>query len=506
MSKKITTSDKWDIFFRSEIKSVYEETREIIKKPVLSETEYLKLRSLANRIFNEFNDSPIPVRAPNESLDYSPEMYSTSVLLPSGCINIPYFFIGVIREDPTFSFEKEFNQDIKWQELIGLIFQKWLNRRIKLTKTMVLICKTLSRYGTEGQLFRFPITHEVIANRTRQSLSSVKMTFPTLYAKSIVYDLFLINNWKVGWELYLLSYSYQFNAEFVEYDEITLSLEICAGKKAFRVIQYPMLDDGAKIDKIKILLNKIGGKIYQIHSIDFHWDLSQLHTKEDTSFRQIPDYLDLPPYIRPNIHFEFESNSLDWVHSDSSQTTTTKIFTKIKTQEETSISTLKMERIIKVLNYLAEYSIPMINYEVTAEKIGIPVKEFGEILRYLIKNRVIALSQRFKHIGAGHEYSFIIENTSSDVNYIIKQTLLQNIFSQFYESNDIIAGRIQVPDKWVANLLEFFVRLNLRYPHLNISYAQRLIGYSMYIPNIKFPKNYFLNAFGTYLTSRTNSI
>ena len=153
---------------------------------------------------------------------------------------------------------------------------------------------------------------------------------------------------------------------------------------------------------------------------------------------------------------------------------------------------------MNVLNYLIENGIPMVNYESVAEKVGLSVHEFNEILQYLIENKVIVLAYRFKFIGAGREYSFIIENSNPTLNNLIKQNLLQCVFSYFYESESMIAGRLQVPDKWVANLLQFFNRLQMRKLELEISYGQRLHGYSLFIPNIKLPKNYILNDFGMY--------
>ena len=60
----------------------------------------------------------------------------------------------------------------------------------------------------------------------------------------------------------------------------------------------------------------------------------------------------------------------------------------------------------------------------------------------------------------------------------------------------MLAGRLQVPDTWVANLLEFFIRMQLRYPKLSISYGQKLLGYSLFVPNVKLPPNYILDEFG----------
>ena len=150
---------------------------------------------------------------------------------------------------------------------------------------------------------------------------------------------------------------------------------------------------------------------------------------------------------------------------------------------------IKRERIIEVLIFLVDYGIPFVNFETTAEIIGLPVNTFSEILQFLIDVKVIPLAHRFKSIGAGREYAFIFENTTPEINNFIKQKLLQCVFSYFYEAKTMLAGRLQVPDTWVANLLEFFIRMQFRYPKLSMSYGQRLLGYSLFVPNVKLPSN-----------------
>jgi hypothetical protein len=488
--------DDWDSIFRSEFYSVYQASHELIKKGEIGTQEITALTNLANRFFDRFNKSPIPVRSPNLKLDYSPEIISTSVLLPYGCMMVPYFFIDVFKSDPTFSFDEEFSLEVKWSELIGLLYQKWYNQRKKLTRTIVLICKTLSRYNIEGQLYRFPISHEIIANRTRQSISIIKMTYPEMHLSSIVRDFFLINPWKVGWVLYLLSYPYKFNDDLKVHDNKTIGLEICSSKRALRIIQLPMLDDGHSLSTIQEKIRDIGGNVYEITSTDFHWELSQLMPQENKSFRKCPNFLDNAPSLsEPTVHFEFSPNGLDWLID----TPDLDEFNKKNKKNTQIITDLRKERIIAVLNYLVEYGIPMVNYVATAEKIGLPKHEFSSIIRFLIEKRIIGLAHRFKFIGAGHEYSFLIEHSSPDINRLIKQNLLQCVFSYFYESDNMLAGRLQVPDSWVAHLFEYFTRLSFRYPYLEISYGQRLIGYSFFVPNVKLPKEYILNQFGMYL-------
>ena len=210
---------------------------------------------------------------------------------------------------------------------------------------------------------------------------------------------------------------------------------------------------------------------------------------------------DITPLIEPSIHFEYGEQALDWLR-DSKKTTNIITHKKIKNRKIRRtikfqvISDLKRERIIEVLNYLVDYGIPLVNYDITAEKIGLPVNTFSEIFQFLIDTKVIALAHRFKSIGAGREYAFIFENTTPEINDFIKQKLLQCVFSYFYEGKTMLAGRLQVPDAWVASLMEFFTRMQFRYPKLVMSYGQRLLGYSLFVPNVKLPPNYILDEFG----------
>ena len=126
---------------------------------------------------------------------------------------IPFFFYNGFKERISFDLNEEFAQPLPWSEILGIINQKWLMERKKLTRTEVLICKVLSRYNTKNQIFHFPITTNMIANRSRQSLSIIEKSFPTLYERNIASELFLINSWKLGWEQYLLLYSYEYDNE-----------------------------------------------------------------------------------------------------------------------------------------------------------------------------------------------------------------------------------------------------------------------------------------------------
>ena len=397
----------WDDIFKTELYSVCESTRDLIKDNLLKEKKLETLLELAYNFFVIFENSPIPVRRPDEKLNYLPEMVSTSVILPYGCMMVPYFFWEVFNEDSNMKFDDEFSQNVKWIELIGIIHQKWYNKRKKLTKTLVLICKVLSRYGTHGQQFRFPITNEQIANRTRQSLSIIKLSMPDIHTRHLVRDFFLINPWKIGWELYLLSYSYNDNPIFSEYEPLTIAIEICANHKIYRVIQQPMVESDDTRNELLSIIITIGGNLYTIQSTDFHWDLSQLQPQENKSFLKAPYFMaDTTTLIEPSLHFEYGEHALEWLQ-DSKKITNIITHKKNKNKREIRrtvkfqiLSDIKRERIIEVLNYLVDYGIPLVNFDTTAEKIGLPVNTFSEILQFLIDVKVIALAHRFKSIGA----------------------------------------------------------------------------------------------------------
>lgn len=503
MQYELLKTDNWDIIFRKELSIIFKSVKNIVNENLSNEDTILKFKSIADNFYEYFKNSNIPIRAPIPVLDANPLFYSTSIMLPYGCFLVPYSIFQTYREDININFDEEFSQNVGCLELIGLINQKRLNQRKKLTKTTVLICKALSRYGIEGQIFKFPITAEIIGNRTKKSLSIVRETFSTVYGRDIARQLFLLNPWKLGWELYLITYPFSKDNKFKEFDKISLAFEVCTNDKMFRIIQIPMIKESSLIEKIKTKLKRNNGALYSIHSTDFNWDLSRLESREDESFKTPPIFFAKTKSItESNVHFEYNENVLDWF-SNNTINFDKKLEKKLKFDEqinkEFTLTDLKKNRILKILNFLIEFTTILNNFENTAKKIGIPVEELSTIIHFLIEKKVVALGHRFKFIGAGREYSFIIENISADIRSEIKQALLKSVFSYFYESDSVIAGRCQIPDNWVANFIEFFTRLQFKYQNLKLSYGQRLMGYNFFKPNVKLPPNYVLNEFGMNL-------
>lgn len=486
MESKKQKEINWDNIFKKELKDICKQIKKIKASKLSQQEQIQKYTNIAWSFYDRFKDSPIPLRQPDKTLEIQPQAISTFVLMHYGCLKVPFFFVEVFEEDLSMDFEEIFTQNLKWTELIGMLQQTWLEKRKKLTRTMVLLVKTLSRYGTTGQIYRFPLTSEMMANRTRQSLSIIKKTFFSLYTSNIARDFFLINPWKIGWELYLLSYNMSYNDSFKKYELFTIAFEILANSKVFRVIQQPMLKDSTEMNEIKQIMKKVKGEIYSINSLDFHWELSQLEPREDESFLIPPKYFVHPiNEIDPVVHFEYTADSLDWVGQVSAPT------------GDGKFSHRRKEQIMAVLNYLVEYGIPVVNYDTTAQKIGLSTRDFSNSLHFLIENNIITLSHRFKFIGAGSEYAFLITKSTAEINHNVKQALFQCVFSYLYESDNAIAGRLQVPDTWVPKLFKYFTLLQLRHPELDLSYGERLLGFSMFLPNVRLPTNYVLNDFGT---------
>ena len=122
----------------------------------------------------------------------------------------------------------------------------------------------------------------------------------------------------------------------------------------------------------------------------------------------------------------------------------------------------------------------------------------SKIIQGLIKNEVISYGYRFRFIGAGMEYSFLIENVSKEMMTALSQAFLQCPFCYLYQCDSILAGRVQVPHNWVYKFIEYLTTLQLRNKNLNVKFGQRILGYSFFNPNIKLPKDYVLNEFGSY--------
>jgi hypothetical protein len=486
----------WDLLFKKELFSSFITTKEIIKNKLPQSETIQLLSNIADKFYEVFRNSPIPVYQTSKTLYASEIFTSTSIDLPFSCFMVPYFFYEAFKENIKFSLEREFAQSLPWMELIGIIDQKWLLERKKLTKTDVLICKTLSRYTSKNQSFIFPITTKMIANRTRQSLSIIEKTFYTINHRLIANDFFLINSWKIGWEIYLLYYSYVYDDNFNEFDSITISKEILFDDYAFRIIQIPFLKYNDNLATIEKIIKSIGGKMRLIDSTSFHWDLSQLETHQEKSFSNIPDFFTLPELkIEPNVTFKYGKNSLNWISEQTIKSSTQrgkKIFDNLF--EDQLIS----KKIIKILNFLVQYGIILNSFQKTAEELNISEQDLSKLIQYLIKNEVISLAYRFKFIGAGREFAFLIEGGSRDDYSNISQSLLRCPFSYFYFTNDILAGRIQIPDNWLNKAIEYFTILKLRNNNLTIRFGLRILGYNYFNPNVKLSKDYILNEFGSY--------
>ena len=502
----------WDIIFLKELMEVYETTKTI----VIHETDESKIKSglkvIADKFYSTFSDSPIPVEAPTPELYMNDNslLYSTTIKQHFSCFMIPYFFYSVLIENKDFNFDEEFSLKVSWNELIGLINQKWAKERKKLTKTEVMMCKVLSRYNVKGQKYVFPITAEIIANRTRQSLSIVKLTHPTLYLRSIINDFFLINPWKLGWELYLVAYNRSKDKEFSAFENLTLSKEPLLNNQVFRIIQQPRTNDYNENTGLIKLCKSISANYTLLDQTTFHWDINQLETKEINSFSQPPNFLSTPlEPIVPDIVFSYEDEALDWwnliseVKRKNSKRTSKKSTGENKRSSSTNLNN---SRVLSILNYLIDRGFTLRSLDTTAKMLDIPIVEFNKLLHYLIQSEVIALAHRFLFIGAGNEYSFIIQNGSEELFELVTQSLLQCPFSYFYHSKTTLAGRCQVPNNWVDKFFEFFVRFQSQYPHLEINIGPRLKGINLFNPNVKMPENYILNEFGMKEDYPTNLI
>ena len=267
MSIKNGDLPDWDKIFRKEIANVFNLTRNIFLDH-LSESEIkVTLRKIAFNFYNIFKNSPIPVLPPHPDLDDSEFYYSTSIMLTFSCFMIPYFFFNTLQEDINFNIEAELSLQLPWEELLGIINQKWNLKRKKLTKTDVLVCKVISRHGTQGQIDKFPLTYNNIANRTRKSLSTVKESVRTLFMRLIAHELFLFNPWKLGWNLFLCTYNFTYDDKFKEYDLLTISKEICANNRAFRIIQQPMISSRDNLESLNEICETTNGNVFEIDRI-----------------------------------------------------------------------------------------------------------------------------------------------------------------------------------------------------------------------------------------------
>lgn len=490
----------WDKKFRENLKLACDKTKKIILSKIEKKELVAELSIIANEFYETFEGSPIPVDPPTNELYYDEKFVSATIKLPAVCFMVPYFFYATFLEDNKIDFAEIFSQDIPWLLLIGMINQKLISIRKKLTKTDVLILKALSRYDLSGQKFRFPLTSEILSNRTRQGISIVSTTFPSLYARLLAKDLFLINPWKTGWNIELVVYESSKDIAYSRLDKFTLSKEYFYDGNVCRVIQQPTIRSENEQSLLESIVKKTNGSIYTINKTSFHWDISGLRPREDESFKQVPIFApDLIQDITPDVEFSNDKNSLDWLTYITDRKAMKKLYYPKKSafqdfDDEDFLQ--RKDRILKIINFILQYGITLKSFDVTAKSLDIPLHEFSKLLHFLIKTEIIALGHRFKFIGAGEEYAFIFRNGTEIDYHTIRQSLLKCCFSYFYEGDGILAGRCQVPDLWANAFMGFMMKYRLTRPDLTIQFGQRIYGYSYFNPNIRMPQNFILDDFG----------
>ena len=502
MGNLVDKKDNWDAIFRFELMKVFNTTKQLVEDNKSDEELVNYFKILADDFYNTFQSSPIPVKKaiPELDINNNPLLYSATITLSFSCFMVPYFFYSVLKENQHFNLDEEFAQNLPWDKLLGIINQRWLKQRKGLTKTDVMICKVLARYNVKGQKYVFPITTEILSNRTRQSHSGIKLTYPTLFIRGIINDFFLINHWKIGWELYIVCYNKTEDTKFSAFDQLTLSKELMLGAKTFRVIQQPRMTSYNEHTELKKFCKSISAEIFLLDQIIYHWDLNQLQPRVEKSFLDPPNFISGPiKPIEPNIVFHYENTSLQWF---SEVGEITRPGRKKPTKQKHSLfgpiknSELNKARIMQILNYILEKGFTLRSLEITAKRLDIPILEFNKLLHYIIQSDIIALAHRFLFIGAGSEYSFIIQNGSEELFELVTQSLMQCPFSYFYQSKTILAGRCQVPNNWIDKFFEYFMRFQEDYPQIELQFGPRVLGYSYFIPNIKLPKDYVLIEFG----------
>ena len=490
----------WDTIFKDTLKLACDKTKKILLSKFDKNNLIYELTSIATEFYKTFEHSPIPVDPPTPELYYEATYVSASVQLPSGCFMVPYFFFSAFEEDSSINFDAEFSQILPWKVLIGIINQKLLTIRKKLTRTDVLILKSLSRYSVSGQKFVFPLTSEILSNRTRQGISIVTTTFPTIYTRLLAQDIFLINPWKAGWNLALVLYSTSDDHDYTIFDHVTLSKEYFFDDQIFRVIQQPTIHPEQEQSLLNTIVEKTNGTMFIINKTSFHWDISGLQPREDESFKQIPDFAPDPIQdIEPIIEFSNDQSTLDWLQFITDK----KLMYQLYSSKRHSFQDidennylLRKNRILNIINFILKNGVTLKSLEATAKSLDIPIHEFGKLFHFLIKSEIIILGHRFNYIGAGREYSFIFLNGTKNDYHYIKQSLLKSVFSYFYEGDDVLAGRCQVPNLWANSFFECIMKFRLSRPNLKILLGQRIYGYNFFSPNIRMPSNYVLDDFG----------
>lgn len=483
MQRYHLTKGEWDKKYKEWLYHCYTKIKEIVSDNNSDkETEARKLlfTQLANDFYEEFKESDIPLSGKPEVYEKNPDYIFTIVKLPYGCFFVPYHIYELVASSPEVDLEPLFAKEIPWLYLTALILEKRLANVKHLTPSDVLILKMLTNIDSGSSWRQFPISYSTISNRVRKvKAKTVEARLAYLIKENIYRELALLNPWKLGWRLFLNRFHQndeQKNQEGLV-GQWVRAKEYLLGDEMFQVFQQPNALASEDWEALKKLMKGEGrAKLWEVHQVTFNWNLNELGPSKHQSFPKPPNLgVELHEEVKPTVTFTAGEVDLEWV--------------------ESGLSLADQGNLPQIINYLVNAGMIIGNYKDAAASISLGEAKLKELLRFLVKEQVMAFGSRFKFIGAGHEYNFIIEGGDQSFNTRVTQNLTLLPFSYTYQGEGMIAGRCQVPDCWVGEFLNFLTHLTVG-TGIRVRFGKRIQVVSFFNPNIYYPEDYELTVFG----------
>ena len=477
MSNIIESNLDWSTIFRLELRNICIYLKNNIHK--LQQEESIlndELLTIALDFYEKFKDSPIPISPPDP---LRKKYASTQITLQTGCLMVPYHLYLMISENNNLDLDTLFGKNLFWMDLLSNFFEISIQQRKSLSETDIQICKMISRYRAGANKTAYPLTAGIISARTRlKSHKAIRKSWNSLIDRLILYNYLMLNPWKLGWDLTLISYNRK-NDLFYEQDRYlsiwTIAKEILFTNRAFRIIQEPRVKD--TFDSFP-LPNSNDVHIDTINSLTFNWNLAQLKVKESESFSYIPNFgIEQPEIIDPLIKYDNNSNS-DWI------------------EDETLYNEHRKEILIKVARYITKYDMPLLSMDDTSKRIGITYDQLNFALKFLFSHNIISFASRFKFIGCSPYYNFLIEGINGKQQKQIALNLYQLPFSMLWYGENTLAGVCNIPNNWINDFMRYFSYLMTdNKANIYLGYAKMLE--SWWMKNIIMPQNHVISTFGS---------
>ena len=490
----------WDIFFREKLKSIWLETKEIIKSELDKELVENQLKSIANDFLKTFNQkgSIIPVQ-------HAENFYSSyhSVFIPLGTFAflVPYDFYSLAKLKNPPNLDNLFATPVSWHTFLSYYYETIKNIRKPINDSDVIIMAILTRYQPKASDKVIPFSMVEVAKlagsigkrKKKLSENTVGKHLAYIWNESIFEDLFLINPWSIGYTLKTIIYERKLDSTMNKWDDWTKYKQIYMSNKIMRIIQVPQHAE----DEFKIPDNVKSEEIIE------YWhsnNISQLNSKEKDSFTSPPNFEVMKISDYKYVKF-FKENDVKWIDNLLNMTYST------KTRKEESFASLnkistdkRLKKALKFLDILSREQRIRTPYGKTAKRANLEEIVFLDFIRFFIDQKTINFATRTNFIGCNYRIGIFISSLEKPINEISElQLFLQNLLelpliNTFIGKHSIVTY-IALPLKWVGFFITY-LNILMTIPDLQIEFGTHMALQSYLHFNTPFSEDTVLTSYG----------